>query len=134
MCGIAGIMTINGAQPDSVALDRLTDALAHRGPDGRGKHLSGDVGMVQTRLAIIDLKTGDQPIYLPSFDQSMHAALVANGEIYNYIELRDELPQTTFSTETDSELPLHLYSKYGLDSESIIKTVAHACIEKVKQR
>ena len=133
MCGIAGIMTINGAQPDSVALDRLTDALAHRGPDGRGKHLSGDVGMVQTRLAIIDLKTGDQPIYLPSFDQSMHAALVANGEIYNYIELRDELPQTTFSTETDSELPLHLYSKYGLSFASYLRGMYAIAIHDIKE-
>ncbi len=61
-------------------------ALRHRGPDGDGHYRSGDVGMVQTRLAIIDLATGDQPLFEPG-----GAALIANGEIYNYLELREEL-------------------------------------------
>ncbi|MFQ5467798.1 MAG: asparagine synthetase B, partial [Kiloniellaceae bacterium] len=65
MCGIAGIMTADGSPPGEPTLDRLADALAHRGPDGRGRHMAGGVGMVQTRLAIIDLETGDQPFYLP---------------------------------------------------------------------
>ena len=95
MCGIAGIMTIDGASPESSVLDRLSELLAHRGPDGNGQHLSGDVGMVQTRLAIIDLETGDQPIYVSDSGQSAKAALIANGEIYNYIELRRELEQTS---------------------------------------
>ena len=64
----------------------MGEALRHRGPDGDGQYRSGDVGMVQTRLAIIDLATGDQPLYEPG-----GAALIANGEIYNYLELRDEL-------------------------------------------
>jgi asparagine synthase (glutamine-hydrolysing) len=113
MCGIAGIMTIDGTAPESGVLDRLSEFLAHRGPDGKGQHLSGDVGMVQTRLAIIDLETGDQPIYVSDAGQSAKAALVANGEIYNYIELKRELAQTSFSTGSDCELPLHLYLTQG---------------------
>jgi len=115
MCGIAGMMTIDGAPPESGVLDRLSELLAHRGPDGQGQHLSGDVGMVQTRLAIIDLETGDQPIYVPASGQSAKAALVANGEIYNYIELKRDMAQTSFSTGSDCELPLHLYLSHGAD-------------------
>src|SRR3982750_1714961 len=70
--------------------------------------------MVQTRLAIIDLATGDQPLYEPG-----GAALIANAEIYNYVELRHELgrrqPAAVFSTESDCGPPLHLYRRYGLD-------------------
>ena len=114
MCGIAGLMTYDGTAPPSSPLRAMGKALRHRGPDGDGRDGSGDVGMVQTRLAIIDLATGDQPLYEPG-----GAALIANGEIYNYIELRRELgcrqPAAVFSTESDCELPLHLYRRYGLE-------------------
>jgi asparagine synthase (glutamine-hydrolysing) len=113
MCGIAGLMTHDGTPPPASPLRALEMALRHRGPDGDGRYGSGDVGMVQTRLAIIDLATGDQPLYEPG-----GAALIANGEIYNYIELRSELGcgrPAAFSTESDCELPLHLYRRYGLD-------------------
>ena len=76
MCGIAGIMTVNGEAPRMPALQAMGAALVHRGPDGDGHHRAGDVGMVQTRLAIIDLATGDQPLY-----ERGGAALIANGEI-----------------------------------------------------
>ena len=93
MCGIAGMMTVNGAPPPASVLQGMEQALLHRGPDGRGHYRSGDVGMVQTRLAIIDLATGDQPLYEPG-----GAALVANGEIYNYLELRQKLAGIAFAT------------------------------------
>jgi asparagine synthase (glutamine-hydrolysing) len=115
MCGIAGIMTVDGTPPDSGVLDRLSAALAHRGPDGSGRHISGNVGMVQTRLAIIDLETGDQPLYARGEDGATKAALVANGEIYNYIELKQKMPDTAFATGSDSEPPLHLYLRHGTD-------------------
>ena len=102
-------MTRNGMAPDSKILDRLVDLLGHRGPDGEGKHLAGGVGMAQTRLAIIDLETGDQPFYEPG-----GAALVANAEIYNYIELRQEMRSVNFATNSDCEPPLHLYRRDGL--------------------
>lgn len=111
MCGIAGIMTRDGSAPEARALDALLTALAHRGPDGEGRYLSGNVALLQTRLAIIDLATGDQPLYEPG-----GAALVANGEIYNYVELRDEMgDQALFKTQSDCEVPLHLYRREGLD-------------------
>ena len=113
MCGIAGLMTLDGAAPPGAPLRAMGAALRHRGPDGDGRYRSGDVGMVHTRLAIIDLATGDQPHYEPG-----GAALIADGEIYNYIELRNELGcgrPAAFSTQSDCEPPLHLYRRHGLD-------------------
>jgi asparagine synthase (glutamine-hydrolysing) len=110
MCGIAGMMTVSGELPPLAIVQAMGAHLAHRGPDGNGHYRSGDVGMVQARLAIIDLATGDQPLYEPG-----GAALVANAEIYNYIELRAALPEVSFTTQSDCELPLHLYRRHGLD-------------------
>ncbi len=110
MCGIAGLMIAGGGAVDERVLDRLADALAHRGPDGRGRYVSGGVGMVQNRLAIIDLNTGDQPFHEPG-----GASLVANGEIYNYVELRAEMKDVAFASQSDCEPALFLYRKHGLD-------------------
>ncbi len=109
MCGIAGIMTVAGAIPDAAALARMEQALAHRGPDGAGRRIKDDVALVQTRLAIIDLVTGDQPIIAPDGN----AAIVANGEIYNYLELRSGLKGVHFRTASDCEPPLHFYLRDG---------------------
>jgi len=110
MCGIAGIASKNGQTPPPHLVAAMAQSLTHRGPDGVGNYRAADVAMVQTRLAIIDLVTGDQPIREPG-----GAALVANGEIYNYIELRSEMPGIVFSTASDCEPPLRLYRRYGLD-------------------
>lgn len=110
MCGIAGLMGVGGAEADSATLDRLVAALRHRGPDGEGSYAARNVALGQTRLAIIDLETGNQPLYEPG-----GAVLVANGEIYNYLELRDSLGTKDFATHSDCEPPLHLYRRYGLD-------------------
>src|SRR6185437_7779785 len=99
-----------GSTPASAPLQAMAEALHHRGPDGTGHYRVGDVAIVQARLAIIDLETGDHPLYEPG-----GAALLANGEIYNYVELRDELPGVAFATASDCELPLLLYRKHGLD-------------------
>ncbi|MBY0431551.1 MAG: asparagine synthetase B, partial [Rhodospirillales bacterium] len=77
MCGIAGLMTANGTPPDEAVLEALAKALRHRGPDGGGRLVRDDVALVHTRLAIIDLITGGQPLLGPD-----ELALVANGEIY----------------------------------------------------
>ena len=119
MCGIAGIMTTDGSPPSEPVLKRLADALAHRGPDGRGRHMAGGVGMVQTRLAIIDLETGDQPIYAPA-GAADGAAIVANAEIYNYVELREDLAGAEFTTRSDCEPALHLYLRHGLDFTGLL--------------
>ena len=110
MCGIAGLMTLEGGAPDRAAVERMVDALAHRGPDGRGAYHAQDVAFAHNRLSIIDLKTGDQP-----FDDNAVAALIVNGEIYNYVELRADHPELEFATESDCETPLRLYPEKGLD-------------------
>ncbi|MBC7953649.1 MAG: asparagine synthase (glutamine-hydrolyzing) [Rhodospirillaceae bacterium] len=109
MCGIAGLIAPNGCRPDTLVLDRLADALGHRGPDGRGRYVKDNVGLVQNRLAIIDLEGGRQPIV-----DGDNRAIIANGEIYNYIELKAALPEVRFATGSDCEPPLHLYAREGL--------------------
>ena len=114
MCGIAGLALRPGASPSATVLEALTRALAHRGPDGVGHHVSGNVALAQARLAIIDLATGDQPFFAGA------AALVANGEIYNYRELRNDhaLPAATAS---DCEPPLHLYRRDGASFAALLR-------------
>ncbi|MEE8172895.1 MAG: asparagine synthase (glutamine-hydrolyzing) [Alphaproteobacteria bacterium] len=110
MCGIAGLMALEGNDPDSSAVQRMGDALAHRGPDGRGAYAAQDVAFAQTRLSIIDLETGDQP-----HDDGVGAALIANAEIYNFVELRARHAELEFATHSDCEVPLRLYPAAGVD-------------------
>jgi len=112
MCGIAGIVTRDGQPPEEAALKRMAEALAHRGPDGRGHYLSGGVGMVHTRLAVVDLETGDQPLYAQAGEEGW-VALVANGEIYNDLDLRARFGESDFITRSDCEPPLHLYLRHA---------------------
>ena len=113
MCGIAGISMTDGTRPDEALLDRMSAAMAHRGPDGQGRHVRAGAGLLQVRLAIIDLDGGDQPLYGPG--GAAGPVLVANGEIYNYRELRQSLKNCRFKTQSDCEPPLHLYMQHGLD-------------------
>lgn len=110
MCGIGGMMTRDGGAPSEAVLTALINALGHRGPDGEGRYRAAGLGMVHTRLAIIDLETGDQPFYEPE-----GAALVANGEIYNYRELIAQFPGQPLQTHSDCEPPLYLYRAFGAD-------------------
>jgi asparagine synthase (glutamine-hydrolysing) len=107
MCGIAGIALKPGAELPASILAALGKALAHRGPDGSGSFTSPRVAMMQTRLAIIDLATGDQPLFAPGM------ALIGNGEIYNNRELRKGLPAAPFRTGSDCEPPLYLLARDG---------------------
>ncbi len=108
MCGIAGlVMAPSAAAPDASVLAALSRALRHRGPDGAGHSVVGRVALVHTRLAIIDVAGGDQPLFAGP------AALVANGEVYNYRELRDGLPEARFATGSDCEPALHLWLRDG---------------------
>ncbi|HYF07775.1 MAG TPA: asparagine synthase (glutamine-hydrolyzing) [Acetobacteraceae bacterium] len=107
MCGLAGLVLKPGETPSAAVLEALTRALAHRGPDDHGHHVSGNVALAHTRLAIIDLATGDQPLFAGP------AALVGNGEVYNYRELRTE-NQFLCATGSDCEPPLHLFRRDGL--------------------
>jgi asparagine synthase (glutamine-hydrolysing) len=108
MCGIAGVLALPGVEiPESVLSD-LAGAIAHRGPDGEGRYRNGSLAMVQRRLAIIDLVTGDQPMHGPG-----GRVLIANGEIYNHVEWRRVLGEEVFRTNSDCEVPLHLYDQNG---------------------
>ncbi|MDR3517228.1 MAG: asparagine synthase (glutamine-hydrolyzing) [Azospirillaceae bacterium] len=110
MCGLAGLMTRPGVTLDETVPAALIAALRHRGPDGDGCYRNGNVTLVHTRLSIIDLPTGGQPLYGPG-----DTAIVVNGEIYNYIELRAAMPDAAFKTGSDCEPLLHLYDRHGLD-------------------
>ena len=92
-------------------LDGMTRVLAHRGPDGYGYLIKGHIGFGHSRLSIIDLAGGDQPIY----NEDGRIAVVFNGEIYNYVELMDELIARghRFKTRADTEVIVHLYEEFG---------------------
>lgn len=113
MCGIAGKLYLDGQTPvDPELIQRMTDIIAHRGPDGSGKHMSGPVGLGHRRLSIIDLRpTGAQPMC----NEDKTVWIVFNGEIYNYLELREELLKKghQFTSTTDTEVIVHLYEEYG---------------------
>ncbi len=108
MCGIAGLSLRQGAPPpDPATLAALSGALGHRGPDGAATVVEGQTALVHTRLAIIDLAGGDQPL------RAGPVSLIANGEIYNAPELRDAMPGTPHATGSDCEPPLHLFRRNG---------------------
>ena len=109
MCGIAGY--ISDTKPSKKILKAMTDRIAHRGPDAEGFFLDDHAALGHRRLSIIDLSTGDQPIF--NEDKSM--AIVYNGEVYNFIELREELKKKKykFYTSTDTEVILHGYEEWG---------------------
>ncbi len=109
MCGIAGFMTLDGRMPPASIMDTLAASLAHRGPDGQGRHAAPGLYLVQTRLAIIDLVTGDQPIFAPD-----GTVVAVNGEIYNHVELRAGFAADAFTTRSDSEMPLHSFRRDGV--------------------
>jgi asparagine synthase (glutamine-hydrolysing) len=111
MCGIAGIFLAAGLALDPARLANLTRRLGHRGPDKIKTHIDGAVGLGHARLSIIDLAGGDQPL----FAEDGRLSLVANGEIYNYIELRAELEAlgAVFATHSDCETILHAYRHWG---------------------
>lgn len=112
MCGIAGIVRLDGKDADQGDLDRLTDALAHRGPDGRGTWKHGNVGLGHRRLAIIDLTdAGAQPMRGNDDD----VVLTFNGEIYDFAHHRSDLESKghTFRSHSDTEVLLGLYREYG---------------------
>lgn len=114
MCGIAGILHFDPSRPARRDdLERMTRCLAHRGPDGEGFTLLGAMGLGHRRLAIIDLPGGGQP--LSNEDGTLWA--VCNGEIYNYVELREKLIQKghRFRTQSDTEVIVHQYEEQGPD-------------------
>jgi len=114
MCGIAGFTQFNNHFGDEKTLESMGDAIFHRGPDAGGTYLEKHIGLSHRRLSIIDLsESGNQP--LVSHDQQYIIAF--NGEIYNFLELREKLKKQgyPFKTHTDTEVILALYEKMGTD-------------------
>lgn len=112
MCGIAGVLNLNREPASPVIIRKMTDAIAHRGPDGEGVYVDGCMGMGHRRLAIIDLSpAGHQPMITPD----KRYALTYNGEIYNFQEIRAELQALghIFHSRTDSEVVLRAYAEWG---------------------
>lgn len=109
MCGIAGFYGFK----NNNLLKRISDQLKHRGPDGEGFYIDENVSLLNRRLAIIDLKTGDQPI----FNENKNIVVVYNGEIYNFNELKEKLKKAGhfFYTSTDTEVIVHGYEEWGLN-------------------
>ncbi|MGH7392611.1 MAG: asparagine synthase (glutamine-hydrolyzing) [Candidatus Rokuibacteriota bacterium] len=114
MCGITGIVFSDRAHPvDRDLVRRMTSTLAHRGPDADGYLFDAGAALGHRRLSIIDLSTGDQPIY----NEDRTRAVVFNGEIYNFRELRAELQARghRFATVSDTEVIVHAWEEYGDD-------------------
>ncbi|GCF08220.1 asparagine synthase (glutamine-hydrolyzing) [Dictyobacter arantiisoli] len=114
MCGICGIYNARSGEPVSTAtIDTMIRLIAHRGPDDRGVHLAGPLGLGFARLSIIDLSGGHQPMCNETGD----VWIVFNGEIWNYKELRKELQERghIFQTNSDTETIVHAYEEYGVD-------------------
>ena len=120
MCGIAGFAFTDPRHPvDRELLRSMTDTLRHRGPDADGAHVGAGVGLGHRRLSIIDLSTGDQPIY----NETRTVAIVFNGEIYNFAELARELEARghTFVTRSDTETIVHAYEDFGVECVSRLR-------------
>ena len=126
MCGIAGYFALTPRPlPGREVLERMVDAVRHRGPDDAGVYLDGRCGLGHRRLSIIDLAGGRQP--LATADRTLWVTF--NGEIFNYVELRDTLlgRGCVFQTKSDTETILHAYAEYGPESTKLLNgDFAHA--------
>jgi asparagine synthase (glutamine-hydrolysing) len=133
MCGIAGFVNVDPRRPaDPRLLRSMTDAIIHRGPDDEGFHVEGGVALGMRRLAIIDLQTGRQPI--ASEDGTVR--VVFNGEVYNYLDLREELIAKghRFSTRSDTEVLVHLYEERGDEFVTAINAMAALALWDARRR
>jgi len=118
MCGIVGVFDREVESVDKVVLDKMTDIVSHRGPDGRGIWIDKFIGFGHRRLSIIDLtEAGDQPMKT----QDSNFIITYNGEIYNFLDIRSELESKgyLFRSKTDTEVILNAYVEWG-----------HACLDK----
>ena len=112
MCGIAGIYARPGRRASPDLLLSMAGELRHRGPDGVGLYVDGRFGMTNTRLAIVDVDGGDQPLAT----EDRRFWVMQNGEVYNYVELREELRSLghRFETASDTEVIAHAYEEWGV--------------------
>ncbi|MBI3008295.1 MAG: asparagine synthetase B, partial [Candidatus Omnitrophica bacterium] len=113
MCGICGIYNYKTRlKVAEHSIKVMCDTMFHRGPNDEGMHLDSELGIGMRRLSIIDIEGGHQPI----FNEDRTICVIFNGEIYNYIELRETLKSRhSFTTNSDTECIVHLYEEYGDD-------------------
>lgn len=133
MCGIAGIFNLNGEPVSPVLLRKMTDATAHRGPDGEGFYTDSFIGLGHRRLAIIDLSPAG---YQPMATAQNHYVISYNGEIYNFQELRTELEALghQFRSKSDTEVVLYAYKEWGAKClDKFNGHFAFAIWDKIKQ-
>jgi asparagine synthase (glutamine-hydrolysing) len=132
VCGIAGIIGRDGEAIGAEQVRRMTDAIIHRGPDDEGIRAKGGVGLGMRRLSIIDVAGGHQPIY----NEDRSVSVVFNGEIYNFKQLRAELEERghRFSTNTDTEVIVHLYEEMGADCVSKLRGMFAIALYDEKRR
>ena len=111
MCGIAGYVNFDFSEPEPELLQKMMDAMALRGPDGHDIYVNYNTGLAHTRLSVIDLETGGQPLC----NEDGTLWIVFNGEIFNYRALRKVLEERghQFRTQSDTEVILHLYEECG---------------------
>ncbi len=110
MCGINGILTKRGKKDENLKnIKKMNKMIVHRGPNAEGVFSSDLVALGHRRLSIIDLEGGNQPIY----NEDGKIMIVYNGELYNYKELKEELKEYKFKTNSDTEVLLHAYEKWG---------------------
>jgi asparagine synthase (glutamine-hydrolysing) len=111
MCGICGLVSLDGSPVDAAPLEGMCETLVHRGPDSSGRLVDGPVALGVRRLSIIDIAGGDQPIG----NEDGSVQVVQNGEIYNHLELRARLVRAghIFRTHSDTEALVHLYEEHG---------------------
>jgi asparagine synthase (glutamine-hydrolysing) len=114
MCGIAGTCAARGYSINPARVASMLGMLDHRGPDGRGMHLEPSAGLAHARLSVIDLAGGAQP--MTNEDGSLW--ITFNGEIFNYVELREDLLARGhhFASLSDTEVILHLYEEFGAEA------------------
>jgi len=125
MCGIAGIFDKEGSPVDPLDVRRMCDRIFHRGPDQDGYFVHDEIGIGMRRLKIIDLETGEQPI----LNEDETIAVVFNGEVYNFVELRRDLEKRHhFKTQSDTECIVHAYEEYGLDFIHHLRGMFAICI------
>ena len=119
MCGIVGMVNLDGRAADRALLERMNEAIHHRGPDEDGYYLKEHVGIAMRRLAIIDLSGGQQPIA----NEDRTAWIVYNGEVYNYRDVKKELERKghRFQTDCDTEVVLHAYDEFGADCPKYLR-------------
>lgn len=133
MCGFAGVIDLLGRrEPDRAMVERMAQAIAHRGPDDKGSYCAPGIGIAHRRLSIVGVSDGHQPIY----NEQRTVAVVCNGELFDFVEKRASLEAKghVFRTHSDSETIVHLYEEYGEDLFDHLKGQFAFCLVDLSKR